>query len=150
MIGRDAKHVALVISIAVSAFFLATAEYTPVYRDGPWIRDDRIYGFPVPFIYKSAAGSLTYEVIIPYLLVDLIAYLSLTAASFSLSARFLSTKIHVLNLRAGAVITTVVCTLMIAVHIGAISVFDYWSRWNLDYYGDSLKFVSFHFGLYWF
>jgi hypothetical protein len=144
----------LLFSITITLFFLITAEFKVLFTDGAWIIGDKIYGFPLPYIYDNVVSSLEYNIIILYLVIDLIVYfiiagiilllINVIIFKFNIDFKF-NKKIRIFFIG----LLSAVSIILIIFHVVIAILLNYSVSWNLNYYGDLIKFNTLYIGLYW-
>jgi hypothetical protein len=148
------RSLILLISITIISFFLITAEFKVLFTDGAWIIGDKIYGFPLPYIYDNVVSSGEHSIIILYLILDLIVYfiiagiiyflIKIIILKFNINYKF-NNRIQIFFIS----LLNAVSIIFIIFHIVIAILLNYSISWNLNYYGDSLKFYTLYIGIHW-
>jgi len=149
------RYLILLFSITIILFFLTTTEFKVLFTDGAWIIGDKIYGFPLPYIYDNVVSSLEHDIIILYLIIDLIVYFIIVGIIYLL-INIIVLRINInfkfsKNIQMFLIILlSTVSIILIVFHLAIAILSNYSVSWNLNYCGDSLKLNTLFIGIHWF
>ncbi|TGK37488.1 hypothetical protein EHQ12_09300 [Leptospira gomenensis] len=138
----------LLFSSALLSFFCIRGEFEVVYlhpEDGGWILNNRIYGFPFPYIYDNVVSSLEHSIILIYFFVDFTFYLLLVSAFFfsfkNEIENFLSSKRGNFFFFGWVIAAFFVTSIRLLFYFFFVTMID----WDLGFRGDSVRWIGFGF-----
>lgn len=141
--GFFKRIVILMLPLTVILMGTVTAVHEPVYSDGVWVLDDKIYGFPFPFIYNNVTSSLDQTFILSHFLLDFACY-------FLIVSLFVQSVLLVLKREVGPrkkqIPVIIINSLALLVIQANIYFAIHWIndfRWGFNAYGDELVLKSF-------
>jgi hypothetical protein len=141
------------VAVAVFIFSYITVVYTPIYTDGAWILDHKIYGFPLPYIYNNVVSSMEYDIIVLFMVIDFVMYCVLTALLFYVMKKCtmpILLKIKPVTYKKLLFALYAAAVLVILFHACAAFILNYSIIWKPDYHGSKLIYEAIQFGFYWF